>query len=123
MPTPNPPSRIRVAVACLLIATATLFFAGCASHDPQTVAWHTLNDTRIMVDGAERAYGDAVALGRVTPEKQRDADAGIIKFHAAFKLAVVAARANWNAMTPDDVQRQADALIKLLLAFSKPPDP
>ena len=86
------PPQLRLNVAALLILlgfAATFLFSGCGS-TPEAIAYHTLNDTRILVDGAERHYGDAVAQGKVSQERQDEADEAIVRFHAAYKLAAEA---------------------------------
>ena len=81
---------------------------------PQAVAYFTLADTKALVDAAERVYGNQVVLGQVKSERERESDARIVQFHAAYLLAVKAARHNYSVQTPADVQALADHLITII---------
>lgn len=121
-PSPTPP--ILSLLGTVMIGGVLLFTPGCVTDaasrpTPQAVAYFTLADTRALVDAAERAYGRAVAAGRVTPDQERDVDEKIIRFHASYKLAVRAARTNYSTLTPPDVQKLADALVATIYTFAQ----
>lgn len=112
------------ALLCLFAfgLAGSALFAGCATN-PRAVAWHTLDDLRTVVDAAERAYGDAWAAGRVTAAQEKSTDQAIEQFHAAFAVAVEAARLDYAAPAPPDLQRLADSLVKLIYSFATPIPP
>jgi hypothetical protein len=107
----------------LLLGSLAVFFAGCAVTSPKAKAYLALKDTQTLVASAERAYGDAVVAGRVSAADQVKCDDAITKFHAAFKTAVRAARHDYTAPTPPDLQRLADSLVALISTFAKEPAP
>lgn len=109
--------QIPGALAALLAAVLSAsLFCGCAN--PRAAAFNTLSDVRAVVDKAERVYGDQVALGRITTAQQEQIDSAIVQFHAAFLVAVNAARADYTTPISPDLARLADSLVRLIYTFT-----
>ncbi|HMP84455.1 MAG TPA: hypothetical protein PKA41_17300, partial [Verrucomicrobiota bacterium] len=110
--------------AALVALTAGLLFltTGCANTntEPRAVAYLTLADVKTAVDKAERFYGDEVAAGRVTEKQQASIDAKIVDFHAAFLVAVRAARADYTSASSPDLDALATSLINLIYQLAPP---
>lgn len=106
---------------CVVGLCGLMAFAGCTN--PRAPAFYALSDVKTVVDKAERHYGREVALGRVSESKQKDVDEKIVKFHAAFKSAVIAARADYTTPASPDLQRLADSLVSLIYTFASEPSP
>lgn len=103
-------------------ATSLAVFAfGCAN--PRAASYFALADIKAVVDNAEKVYGREVALGHVSEEQQLQVDEKIIQFHAAFRVAVRAARADYTASASADVQRLAESLVTLIYTFAAQPAP
>jgi uncharacterized lipoprotein YmbA len=106
----------------LLAVGVALLLAGCGGH-PRAVAFKSLDTLRISVDRAERLYGDAVAAGQISEARQVKIDEKISEFHAAYLVAVRAARFDYNTPAGADLDKLAGALIDLIYAYAKEPAP
>lgn len=98
--------------ALLVCGVPTL--TGCKSTPAVTVVYHTLADTQIAVDRALRVYGSMCAAGKVTPQDQAVVDNAHAQYRVAFRVAVATASVNYKSLTPDDVQRLANNVLKLI---------
>jgi hypothetical protein len=120
---PSRPGALAILLSCFGIAFAPLLFTtGCQS-TPEATAYNTLASIRVAVDAAEKVYSREVAAGRVTAAQQESADEKIVQFHAAYLVAVRAARTNYTTLATPDLQRLADALINLIYTFTNEPAP
>ena len=101
-------------VAALLAACTPAVVTGCKSTPAVSVAYQTLADTQIVVDRAMRVYGDLCARGKVTVQDQYTVDTAHEHYRVSFRIAVAAASANYQSLTPDDVQTLANQVLKLI---------
>jgi len=106
-----------IAVVALTTAIAVHSLTGCKSTGQSTasaISYRTLQATQTAVDGAMRVYGNKVALGKVSVESQARVSEAHKDYRAAFASAVLVARQNYSALTPDNVQSLANGLIFII---------
>ena len=103
----------RIAPVVLL----SLIFALCPAmtcRQGKAGAYQTLKAVQIAVDGAMQTYGTAVVTGKVSLSKQAEIDGIHLKYRAAFRLAVEAARSDLSKLPPEAVTQWADELILII---------
>lgn len=114
--------KLFLAACCLTIILCvggSFALVGCKNQptSAHAIAYLTLKDTKTLVDGAEKVYGRECALSHVSDADQKKVDEKIVQFHAAFKLAVKAARMDYTTQTPPDLQKLANSLVNVIYAF------
>lgn len=96
-------------ILCLPLSFA-LVQTGCTTTQ-QTITYNTLHATAVTVDNAYSAFWDMVVAGKVTKSGQQKVQDARAKYQLAFEKAVIAAKMDYNALTPVDVQALAVDLI------------
>ena len=98
-----------------LLATPAVF-TGCGT-TPQTTEARVFNSFRTTYNTARSAYEGYLVLvvqGKVSKADERRADESWNTFRASFELALSAASSNWNAQTPEHLQKLANDFILLI---------
>jgi hypothetical protein len=99
----------------ILSLFAALLMSGCAS------GWSgnnpTLKQTDLNVSWPMTRYRNEVIAGRVTLGEREQVEAAYTKYKAAFDEALSAAHNNRDAPTPENVQAQANELMRMLSAL------
>ena len=106
----------------LFLAIVAAMLCSCAtfnSSTPEAKVFLTLSDVKTFADAAEKVYGNQVALGHVSAEKQKQIDAKIVKLHANFSLALRIAKSNPAAASSSELQKLADDLVITVNSISK----
>jgi hypothetical protein len=103
--------RLLALAACLFIA-APITFTGCST--PRTHEAKVYDTFRSTWDAAYTAYSsycELIVKCRVSAENEAKADAAWNKFRTGFMLSFHTASSDWNAITPEDARKLADAFI------------
>ena len=106
----------------LFIAIVAVILCSCASFTnstPEAKVFFTLSDVKTFADAAEKVYGNQVALGHVSLEKQKAIDEKIIKLHSNFSLALRIAKSNPSAASSSELQKLADDLVLTVNSLAK----
>ena len=99
---------------CAVLGLALLVLPACQS-TPKTVAFKTLKATADAVDGAMKAYTEAVVSGAVQEDvKVRELHG---QFQAAFKRAVTAAHFDYATAAPEEVAALAADITGLIAGY------
>jgi hypothetical protein len=100
----------------LMAAIAALAVAGCAGtpKDPQAKAFLALADAWATAKATMIVYTDAVADGKVNPERQATIDHAYVKFRLGFLAALELAQFNYSAPTPESVAALSAELLALI---------
>ena len=100
---------------CLALAS---FTPGCvttgAPPTKEAVVFRSFQSTWAIAHSAYQAYCELVVQGKVKAGDERDIDAAWNKFRSVFRVALVAASADWSAQTPGSVEALKDDLIILI---------
>lgn len=110
--------RLLLAFLLLAMPLAPVGWTGMTCSKPQQrVTYNTLYSTALAVNSSYSAYNDAVVRGQAT------FSASVAKsyndFQAAFNVALNAAQANAQAITPQNVADLANQVLGLIKQFSK----
>lgn len=112
--------KLLVAALGLSLLLSPVAFVGCAG--PQTkeaIVFHSFRDSWDASRSAYRAWQELVVSGKISPTKEAAVDKAWNNYRATFRLAFDAATRNWDATTPQDVERLRVELLNLIRQYSK----
>ncbi len=103
-----------ILIAMCLLATPAMF-TGCATNQSrEAVIFYTFKDVQIIVHRAYDVFAEKVVLGKVSPAEKAKVEDAYVRYQDAYRVAFNLARLNPDSITPADVQRLADEVIKLI---------
>lgn len=108
--------RLNNIILALCLFVAPLAFTGCAT-TPKTqeaIVFNSFQSTWAVAYSTYQAYCELAVQGKVSAEDQRDIDAAWNRFRNVFSFALRSSSNNWNATSPDEVERIKDDLIILI---------
>ncbi len=110
-------NTLKLIILALCLATAPAVFTGCETATKEQIVFYTFKDIQIIAHKAMDVFAEKVVLGKVTPAKKAEVESAYAQYQAAFKLAFVAAQNDLSKLTPTDVQRLADQLVRIIYAL------
>lgn len=105
-------SSILIAL-CLIAAPAT--FTGCGTtQSREAIVFYTFKDVQIIVHRAYDVFAEKVVRGKVSDSEKAKVEDAYVRYQDAYRVAFNAARLDPSAITPAEVQRLADEILKLI---------
>lgn len=105
-------------LVALLAVFITIGVAGCvttgAPPTKEAVVFQSFQSTWAVAHSAYQAFAELDVQGKVAKRDAADIDAAWNKFRSVFRVALVAASADWSAQTPGSVEALKDDLIILI---------
>jgi uncharacterized protein YgbK (DUF1537 family) len=103
-------------ITCAVLLCAITILPGCAG-TPKTVAYKTLKATSDAVDGAMKAYAEAVVKGAISEDTAFQVRKLHGEYRIAFAQALNAARFDYEMATPGAVAGLAAELTGLIASY------
>ena len=97
--------------------TASLLM-GCTMTQKRN-AFVTLKVVAQTVDSSRKAYAEAKVSRRISIEKTIEIDNAVTKYQVSMNAAISAARFNWEAPAPEQVQNLATLVTVLINTFTR----
>ena len=109
----------REGLTALLALFIVIGIHGCATTNStpptkEAVVFQSFQSTWAIAHSAYQAFAELDVQGKVAKGDAQDIDEAWNKFRSVFRVALVAASADWSAQTPGSVEALKDDLITLI---------
>lgn len=118
----NPTVPLVFLMAALPAATITVGVSGCAyfrNTPTEAVVFHTFKDSWDLSKTAYDGWSERVVMGKISKENSDEVDKVWNNYRAAFRSALLVARQDWNAVTPDNLRALQNQLLSLIATLSQ----
>ena len=105
--------------ATLTLFAVALLLGGCTTTQQQK-AYQTLGSVVYSVDGARKAYADAINLGQISVEQQKKVDGLIADYQLGMNTALDVAQNNLLTLAPDEVALLASRVVTTIIILTTP---
>jgi len=108
--------RLILLAVCLTATPAV--FTGCKTATTQEqIVFYTFKDIQIVAHRAYDVFAEKVVRNDVSAENKAKVEAAYAKFQDAFRAAFKAAQSDMTKLTPVEVQKLADELMRLIYSL------
>lgn len=112
--------KLLTLILIAVLSVGVFSMSGCATTGEQTreaVVFNSFASTWAVAHEAYKGYAELAVQGKVSTADQNEIDAAWNKFRAAFKFSFAAASRDWNASSPDELNKLRDDLIIIIRAL------
>jgi len=109
--------RLILLAVCLTATPAV--FTGCVSPNQprEAIVFYTFKDIQIIAHRAYDVFAEKVVRNDVSADNKAKVEAAYAKFQDAFRAAFKAAQNDMTKLTPIEVQKLADELMRLIYSL------
>ena len=107
--------RLILLAVCLTATPAV--FTGCETTKQEQIVFYTFKDIQIVAHRSMDVFAEKVVRKDISAENKAQVEAAYAKFQDSFRAAFKAAQSDMTKLTPIEVQKLADELMRLIYSL------